>query len=120
MTVPAPLPAHLTEPAQLQAYRAALLAKMGELSRELERLLSGEKSILATLRIPGGGGGSDQEDPIDRLRKYLEFIKSKLRHLLDDDGRYGLCEHCGAALSKPELDEMPWADTCRACAAKGL
>ncbi len=115
-----PLPSYLRDPAQLQRYQRAIVAKMGEVNRELSRLLESEDGSLATMKIPGLGGGSDDEDPVDRLRKYLEFLKERLRHIIDDDGMYGRCVHCGEPLTKPELDQMPWADTCRACAAKGL
>lgn len=113
------LPSYLNDPRQVRKYQMALVAKMGEASRELERLLAGEKGTLATMKVPGLGGASDQEDPIDRIRKYIEFLKAKVKHILDDDGMYGRCEVCKTPLGKPELDEMPWADTCRDCAAKG-
>lgn len=115
-----PLPVHLTEPAMLNGYRAALVKKMGEVSQELERLLREEKGTLANLPVPGIGGGSDQEDPIDRLRKYLELLKERVGHINKADGLYGRCIHCQRGLSEPELNEVPWADTCRECAAKGL
>jgi RNA polymerase-binding transcription factor DksA len=114
-----PLPAFLQDTAKLNGFRAALVKKMGDVNAELERLLSNQKGTLGTMKIPGLGGASDQEDPIDRLRKYLELLKKQVAHINKKDGLYGRCEHCGAPLSEPELSELPWADACRGCAAKG-
>ncbi len=115
-----PLPEHLRDPERLMSYRQALVAKMGQVSNDLARLLAGEEGSLATMKISGLGARADDDDPEDRLRKYLELLKQHLRHLLDDDGLYGRCQHCSTAMEAAELEQMPWADTCRACAAQGL
>jgi len=111
------LPPHLTEKTKLHGFRTLLVRKLGEVNAELERLLSNEKATLATLKIPGLGG--DKEDPIDKLRRYQALLKEQIAHINKDDGLYGRCRHCGVPLSEPELTELPWADTCRGCAAKG-
>jgi RNA polymerase-binding transcription factor DksA len=115
-----PLPSYLTEGTKLHAYRALLVRKMGDVNSELERLLRNEKGTLATTKVPGMGGGSDQEDPIDRLRRYQKMLKEMVGHINADDGLYGRCQHCRQALGQVELEQLPWADTCRSCAAKGL
>lgn len=120
MTEQTALPLHLRDPAQLMTYRQALIAKMGQVSNELARLMAGEEGSLAKMKLPGLGARSGDDAPEDRLRAYLELLKGQLRHILDEDGLYGCCRHCAAPLGRTELDEMAWADTCRDCAAKGV
>jgi RNA polymerase-binding transcription factor DksA len=55
--------------------------------------------------------------PEERIRAALEQVESRRRLLDADDDRFGRCDVCGEDLGIAALDEMPWADRCRAHAA---
>jgi RNA polymerase-binding transcription factor DksA len=96
---------------QLLALKKKLLAKGRELAEKLSALLEGKS--------PGGLDALDAkpgETPEEKVRRYMAVIQERITAIRN--GTYGKCEHCGAELSYAELDEMPWADTCRECASK--
>lgn len=96
--------------ADLERLRRKLLAKGQELATKLSQLLEGQTpaGLDELAALPG-------ERPEEKLRRYLAIIQARLGAIRA--GGYGRCERCGAELSVAELDEMPWADACRACAA---
>jgi hypothetical protein len=97
--------------AETQLLRRKLLDKGQELAQMLSDLLAGNPPPgVAGLAKPG-------ETPEEALRRYLGVIQQRIDAIAAGTG-YGLCERCGAPLSFAELDEMPWADTCRECASK--
>jgi RNA polymerase-binding transcription factor DksA len=98
---------------ELASLRKALLKKGAELADKLSRLMAGEKVKLDELLSPRPG-----ETPIEKARRYLALVDRKIKSI--DAGTFGRCDACGAALSYPELDGVPWMETCRACAAKGI
>ena len=94
-----------------EALRKKLLAKGQELATKLSQLLEGKS--------PGGLDQLDAEPgetPEEKVRRYLAVIQSRLTAIRE--GTYGKSAHCGAELSFAELDELPWADACRACSTK--
>lgn len=100
----------LTE-AQLQTLKRALLRKGAEINAKLTDILAGKQvSIDALLQ-----GGEPGERPEERLRRFLDRIDVCLRALRS--GGYGRCERCAAALPFTQLEQVPWADTCPACAS---
>jgi hypothetical protein len=89
-----------------------LLKKGQELASMLADVLSGKAPAgLAGLAAKPG------ERPEEKLRRYLDLIQSRV-DAINAGGDYGRCASCGVELPFVELDELPWADTCRACAAK--
>jgi RNA polymerase-binding transcription factor DksA len=53
--------------------------------------------------------------PEEKLRIYLDHVEARRVLLVDRDPSYGHCDKCNAELDLFELEEMPWADQCRAC-----
>ena len=101
-----------------EQYRKALLRKGHEIAIKLADLKAGKEVRLielADLRQRG-----PLVTPEQRLRQYLDLINARRKALEADDGSYGVCEMCDAALSEPELDMMPWATRCRNCAGKQM
>lgn len=50
----------------------------------------------------------------DSERRTIERIEHAMTRL--DDGSYGRCERCDAAIDPRRLDAAPWATTCVVCA----
>lgn len=102
----------------LNGYRSALKEKETELSRALlKRNLIAiehtaeelEQSILAV----------DREMAVlalDRDSRLLREVRSALARM--DDGEYGVCEGCGAAIKSKRLHAIPWARYCVPCQEK--
>ena len=97
---------------ELAPLRRALLKKGAELADILAGLLAGKQVTIAELLAPKPG-----ETPIEKVRRYLDGVDRKIKAI--DDGSYGSCDGCGAALPFAELQALPWMDRCRACAAQG-
>ncbi len=98
---------------QTRGLKQKLLKKGQELAQMLADLLAGNTPPgMAELK------GKPGETPEEMLRRYLGVIQDRLTRLRE--GTYGKCEQCGKEIRFVELDEMPWADTCGECAAKGL
>jgi len=45
--------------------------------------------------------------------RMLRLIDEAIARL--DNGRYGICTHCGAPIEPPRLHAVPWARHCIAC-----
>ncbi len=99
-----------------ERYRRALLSKGLDISTLLADVLAGKDRASALAAIPALNSkpGMRKEE---KLRAYLDFIESRRRSLLADDGEFGNCTACGDELSEVELDEVPWAYHCRGCSA---
>lgn len=98
---------------QRQQLRKQLLKKGAEINEKLTGLLAGEAVSVSHLLEPTKPG----ERPEERLRRFLELIDRKLHAI--QEGSYGNCSACSAALPFVELEQMPWADLCRACSDQG-
>ena len=92
--------------------RRGLLDRGRVLATLLAEVLGG-KRIEARLG-PLGVGGKPGMRPEEKLRLALDQVEGR-RHMLDagDDG-FGRCDECGVELGELALQEMPWADRCRA------
>ena len=119
------------KPAELQRYKALLLAKQEEIlgnvaSMEHQSLLRemGELSDIPKDVTDAGTGSFEVESILglmDSERKLLEQIDEALKRI--EDGRYGICEGGGEVIPKKRLDAIPWAKYCIDCAnraEKGL
>lgn len=97
---------------QINRLHKQLLNKGAEVNEKLVRLLSGERVDLELIAANRPG-----ETPVERLRRFLDLIDSKVQATRKDShNRYGCCEICEAQLPFSELEQMPWADRCRSCA----
>ena len=97
---------------QAARLKQKLSRKGQEVAQMLAELLAGQTPAgLADVVKPG-------ETPEEKLRRFLDTIQARIKALRD--GSYGRCEVCGEELRFVELDELPWADTCGSCAARGL
>jgi RNA polymerase-binding transcription factor DksA len=98
---------------QVQVLKRRLLKKGSEINEELTNLMSGKRMRLAEGEIPVAKPG---ETPIERLKRFLNLVDRKIKSVAA--GTYGRCDECREPLPFESLDELPWADTCRACASK--
>ena len=76
-------------------------------------MLGGKDKAIELAALLAGKPGMTPEE---KLRAYLNHIESRRHLLVSADDRYGSCDLCGKELADSELDEMAWADRCRACA----
>jgi RNA polymerase-binding transcription factor DksA len=88
-----------------------LLKKGAEINAVLVELLANP-----VLELPLIYRGKPGEKPAERLRRFLDLIDGRLQAIRA--GRYGRCERCGDGLPYEHLEQVPWIDTCQACAAK--
>jgi RNA polymerase-binding transcription factor DksA len=69
--------------------------------------------------LPGAALDGDVDaDSLDRLERAVGDVERALQRL--DDGSYGTCEACGAALPPDALAEDPAARFCRAHLPLGI
>ena len=99
---------------QLALLHRALLEKGAELNARLVQLLNnegGDRVLTPGVRPKPG------ERPVERLRRFMALVDSKIQASRPSAAAsYGRCESCEAPLSFIELEQLPWADRCRACA----
>ena len=105
---------HLTE-TELATLKKALLAKGRDLSDKLAALMAGKRVTIDELLNPKPG-----ETPEERVRRYLDEVDRRIKAIARGDGSYGRCAACDAPLAYAELEQLPWADRCRACAARNV
>jgi DnaK suppressor protein len=104
--------------ADLQRYKRLLLARLDE--------LSSKRSAAASLAPEAGDSQGDDIDQANahaeadlhiRLHKsdshLLRAIEDALARISHD--RFGVCEACGAPISKARLEAVPWTRVCRDC-----
>jgi DnaK suppressor protein len=104
----------------LEAQRASTLDRMAGLDRELTSIVEAARSANA----------DDEHDPegatiaferehaaalISQARQHRAEIDAALQRL--DEGSYGTCVRCGAAIAPERLAARPAAATCISCAA---
>ena|ERR1041385_5179584 len=98
--------------AELESLRRALLRKGSDLAEKLAALMAGKH-----VQVDALGPTKPGETPIEKLRRYLALVDSKIKAIAA--GTYGHCDRCHAEIPYVELEQMPWADRCTACAAAG-
>jgi RNA polymerase-binding transcription factor DksA len=91
---------------QIQKLKRQLLKKGAEINEKLVALLNGQTVDVEKLL----GGGKPGETPIERLRRFLELVDSRLRAIRA--GTYGRCAICGDGLPFTALEQIPWIDNC--------
>ena len=95
---------------QIAFLKKRLLKKGQEINATLSEMLAGKRPTMPAL--VGGKRGQTAEE---RLRGFLATIDERLRAVRG--GTYGRCISCGTGLPFVELEQVPWIDTCPACAA---
>lgn len=105
---------HLS-PEQRALLRKRLLRQGQIVAQRLADLLAGKDNNFAALPPSLQNPKLNKEA---QLRDYLRLIHD-LRTALDQhpDGNYGTCTRCQSPIPYHELDQMPWANTCRTCLA---
>jgi RNA polymerase-binding transcription factor DksA len=98
-------------PEQLERLKRLLLNKGRDLAEKLSQLMAGKPVSLQELLAPKVG-----ETPTERCRRYLDLVDGRIKAI--NAGTYGNCFLCETPLSYVELEQMPWAQYCAACAAK--
>jgi hypothetical protein len=96
--------------------RARLRRGLLDRGRVLATLLA---DVMAGKRIearlgPLGIEGKPGLRPEEKLRLALDQVEGRRRLLDAGDARFGRCDACGVDLGELALQEMPWADRCRA------
>jgi hypothetical protein len=101
-------------PAMRERVRRRVLKYGRALTTLLAEVVSGKDrtSVLQALGVLRPGTRPEQA-----LRDALDRIERRRLLLVSDDAGYGCCEICGIDLGGPALEEVPWADRCRAHAA---
>ena len=91
--------------------RRVVLAKLGEVARKLEAILSGQEVTLADIQLPQERDPA--ETPLERLRAFQALLQRTLEALRRGEVR--TCERCGGRVPDAALDETPWATACGRC-----
>ena len=108
---------------ELASFRSVLELELERLRSELH---TGEVDLADLVADAADGTGDDQADTgSKRLEREQEMsVNANTRELLDqtvralrrlDDGTYGVCESCGAAIRAGRLRAYPRATKCIAC-----
>ncbi len=92
----------------MEKLKRRLLAKGAAVAKQLEDLLAGLEVDLSNLPSPK----LPDEDPILRLRRFLDLIDRAIKAFGTD--RFGRCAVCGAPIAAAVLDQAPWTDRCPA------
>jgi DnaK suppressor protein len=98
-----------------EGYRAALAAKIAELSQTLRnrRLIAIEDTPEACERVVLAAQRESAVVTLDRHSQLLREVKAALARI--DDNSYGICESCEDAIKPRRLDAVPWARYCIQC-----
>jgi DnaK suppressor protein len=101
--------------AALEERRDSMRDKVAALAKRPERGASqgfgkriGDGTVEAISRLTEIGVGSSLEASLERTERALEKL---------DQGTYGTCDACGAAIPPGRLEAMPDSVLCVACAA---
>jgi len=99
---------------QIQRLKKQLLKKGAEINEKLTKLLNSQKPDATGLS--SFGPSKPGETPIERLRRFMRLVDGQLVAIRA--GTYGRCVGCSDGLPYEHLEQVPWIDTCQACAAK--
>jgi DnaK suppressor protein len=102
---------------------AALRARRHELTTALDAVTSVERDPPASVSFGKriGDGTTEAVDRLNRvgtareLQAILGDVERALRKL--DEGTYGTCDRCGAAIPQARLEARPWSALCVDCAS---
>ncbi len=107
----------------LEAIRVALERERGALEAELDALTTVTRDPAATIGF-GKRVGEGTSEAIGRIERVgqADALAAKLasvRRALEkfDDGTYGICDRCGAAIPDERLEARPSSVRCVRCSA---
>jgi DnaK suppressor protein len=102
--------------AELEARRDSARARIAALSKRPERGSAlgfgkriGDGTTEAVSRLTDIGVGQSLEQTLVRTERALRKL---------DEGTYGLCDHCGEAISPGRMRALPDGVSCLKCASK--
>lgn len=104
----------------LTAARLRLLTLREQLRDRLRRLQAdrGHEQQALSADFAEQAVERENDEVLDRLdeasRADLASVEAALERI--EQGRYGLCEHCGSPIESPRLRSMPQATSCAPCA----
>jgi RNA polymerase-binding transcription factor DksA len=105
----------------LLALKARLSGHVSHLADEALRNRKGEGAAPAPLADPADQGAEsyEQESAFSLLRNQEETL-GEIDEALSriEQGRFGRCEECGAAIPRPRLNTLPFTRHCVGCARK--
>lgn len=97
---------------------AQLRAILEREEREIAALTEGEADEFLSQHPADLGAALEmtEEAVLDRehARRELRQVESALRRI--EDGRYGVCEDCGARIAPERLEVLPYTPRCVGCA----
>ncbi len=88
------------------------LDKLGWVCRQIEHLLAGQDVRLGDLLLPHEA--KPGETPLERLQAFKALLSEALAE--QNRGEPRRCRRCQQPIPAPQLDAMPWAWACAACA----
>lgn len=91
-----------------------LLKKGAEINERLVQLLNSGTSSGDGLPVAARPG----ERPEERMRRFLDLLDRKIQASREGGQGYGRCASCGDVIPLAELEQVPWAEKCLACAEK--
>ncbi len=109
-----------------------LRALVEERGRTQERLADLTGDYIGIVEASADSNADDEHDPegstiafersqvgalVAQARAHLAEVDAALARV--EDGRYGVCETCGAPIAPARLEARPVARTCITCASRG-
>jgi DnaK suppressor protein len=96
------------------------LSQRKEVRQQLEAQMAGQGNTPVANAVLDVGDQSVQNHETDRDLALLEMKNQALKDIDEallklNEGRYGICEQCGAEISAARLKAMPFARYCIVC-----
>jgi DnaK suppressor protein len=112
----------LTETKDYSDIRERLLARQRELSVRHQRLVADRRREADPLSAdaPDRAVQQQNDEVVDSIDASVESEAQSIAVALGrlDAGRYGICDTCGAEISRKRLAVVPYAEQCQSCAAQ--
>jgi RNA polymerase-binding transcription factor DksA len=100
---------------QLQTLRSAL-SNIGRTTNEGIIALQAGQPLPAGVFVPTALDPDPSEDMQVRLKRFLEHIQTKMKHIRDSNPSYGICTKCNKPIAYEDLENEPWTILCASCA----
>ena len=105
--------------AQLEAERAAVRTQIASLDADFATIVEASAEVATDdEHDPEGATIAFERAQVDAIRTQAILRLADLEHALHQlsEGRYGVCESCGAGIGAERLEARPAARTCISCA----
>lgn len=102
-----------------ERYRAALMARLGELDKRLHAI-EGELDSAKSRDWDDAAIEREGDEVLEHLGQHGQEEVARIRKALDRirQGTYGICSRCDEPIAADRLDVLPETPLCRACAAQ--